>query len=65
MEVAALSAVCLALGLVIGYEWGKHGTKNHDAPVPVMPDYDVNNPINANGRRGEVVEMCGAKWTVM
>lgn len=65
MAVAALSAVCLALGLVIGYEWGKHGAKNRDAPMPVMPDYDVDNPINAKWQRGQVVEICGAKWTVM
>lgn len=53
------------MGLVVGYEWGaKKATRKeqHDAPVP---DYDVNNPINARGHRGEVVEICGVPMTRM
>ena len=66
IETIAMWVVCFALGLLIGYEIGNHAKhKAVEAPTPVLPDYDVNNPINANGRRGETVEICGAEWTRM
>ena len=66
MELIAMSVLCMVLGLLIGYEIGNHAKhKAVEAPTPVLPDYDVNNPINANGRRGETVEICGAEWTRM
>ena len=54
--------VCLALGMVFGYEWASKTPKKDESPVP---DYDVNNPINANGRRGEIVEICGKQFVRM
>lgn len=61
MEIAAISIVCLALGLVIGYGWGKG--KKFNAPAPALPDYDADNPINARSEARTVVE-CGREWTV-
>lgn len=63
MEMAALSLVCLAIGLVIGYAWGERHMerKKHDAPIPVMPDYDPENPMNGKTRRQTVI-MCGREW---
>jgi hypothetical protein len=63
LEIGVLSAICMAIGLLIGYEIGAH--KKTDAPAPVLPDYDVNSPINARGRRGEKVMICGSEFTRM
>ena len=54
--------LCVALGMVIGYEWASRTPVKDTAPVP---DYDVNNPINARGHRGEVVEICGKPFVRM
>lgn len=64
MEYAAMSFVCLALGLVIGFEWGqrKRESRTMDAP---LPDYDPNNWINTKGHRGEKVIVCGHEFTRM
>ena len=65
MEIAALSLVVLAVGLLIGYEWGKrHENRRHEC-LAALDDYDVLNPINANGHRGEVVNICGQDWVRM
>ena len=64
MELAALCLVVFALGVVIGYEWGSRSGKTQRADTPI-PDYDPENPINANGPRGEVVNICGSDWVRM
>ena len=60
MEVVAISGVCLALGIVIGYEWGEKRAKKPEAYVP---DYDYYNPINQRQEPRTVIE-CGREWTV-
>lgn len=64
MEIVALSVVCLALGLVIGYEVGEKRSVKRDAPAPVVQDYDPNNPINGQIKREKVV-ICGREWEIM
>lgn len=63
MEIAALCMVCLAIGLVIGYEWGERKGRKRAAPAPALPDYDVDNPINQGVNARKVIE-CGREWTV-
>lgn len=63
MEIVALCALCLAAGLVVGYEWAEWRGRRADAPAPVQMDFDRANPINAKYR--ETVEECGVEWTVM
>lgn len=48
MEVAALCLLCVAIGLTIGFEWGCHWERKHDAaPVPMISsDFDRTNYIN-------------------
>lgn len=65
MEIAALSAVVLAIGLVSGYEWGRRNENKRHKALMMLDDYDLSNPINANGHRGEVVEICGMKFVRM
>lgn len=65
MEIAALSAVVLAIGLVSGYEWGKKAEHKRHECLMMLDDYDPNNPINANGHRGEIVHVCGVDWVRM
>ena len=62
MMIYAVGFLMLAVGMVIGYEWASRKPEKAEAPVP---DYDVNNPINARGHRGEVVEICGVPMTRM
>ena len=61
MEIAAISFLCLALGLVIGYEWGERRKKKSE-PEVYVPDYDYYNPINQ--RQERTVTECGREWTV-
>lgn len=64
MEIAAISFVCLALGLLVGYEWGeKRGKRMRAAAVSMLPDYDVDNPIN-QGQYARTVVEDGVTWTV-
>ena len=65
MEIAALSAVVLAIGLVSGYEWGKKAENKRHECLMMLDDYDMSNPINANGHRGEIVNICGRDWVRM
>ena len=63
MELALVLFVVYMLGMVIGFEWGqKYKRKQREAPTP---DYDVNNPINGKGHRGEIVNVCGADMVRM
>ena len=61
MEIAAISFLCLALGLVIGYEWGERRKKKSE-PEAYVPEYDYYNPINQ--RQERTVTECGREWTV-
>lgn len=61
LETGALCGVCIAIGLVIGYEWGEHKSKRREAPAPIIPDYDPNNPMNGHVKR-ETVYICGREW---
>lgn len=64
MAIAALSALCMVIGAVIGYEWGEHKARKVEAPVPVTPDYDPDNPMNGGIKR-ETVVICGREWEIM
>ena len=60
MELAVFGLICAAIGAAFGYVLKGEGKKAKvEAPAP---DYDVGNPINARGHRGEVVEICGAEF---
>lgn len=64
MEIAAISFVCLALGLLVGYEWGeKRGKRMRAAAVSALPDYDMDNSIN-QGQYARTVVEDGVTWTV-
>lgn len=64
MEIAAISFVSIALGLLVGYEWGeRRGKKVRVATVSALPDYDMNNPIN-QGQYARTVVEDGVTWTV-
>ena len=57
-DMIGLCAVCAVLGVTVGVylcRWALRW-RQEDAPVP---DYDVNNPVNGGGRRGETVQICG------
>lgn len=63
MELILAMMIIFASGLVIGFEWGdKRKRKPVETPIP---DYDVNNPINGKGHRGEIVNVCGADMVRM
>ena len=64
MEIAAISFLCLALGLVIGYEWGERRGKNNSECG--MRNAELNNDLpmfRTDGEPRTVVE-CGREWTV-
>lgn len=64
MEIAAISFVSIALGLLVGYEWGeRRGRKARMAAFSALPDYDMNNPIN-QGQYARTVVEDGVTWTV-
>lgn len=64
MEIAAISFVSIALGLLVGYEWGeRRGKRKRAAVVSALPDYDIDNPINQGQYVRTVVED-GVTWTV-
>ena len=64
MEIAAISFVSIALGLLVGYEWGeRRGRKARMVAVSALPDYDMNNPIN-QGQYARTVVEDGVTWTV-
>ena len=53
--IAALCAVCLALGAVSGYAFAVTREQRDDAP---LPEYDTMNPINGNAPR-ETIQIDG------
>jgi len=64
MEIAAISFVSIALGLLVGYEWGeRRGRKARMAAVSILPDYDMDNPIN-QGQYARTIVEDGVTWTV-
>ena len=64
MEIAAISFVSIALGLLVGYEWGeRRGRKARVAAVSILPDYDMDNPIN-QGQYARTIVEDGVTWTV-
>lgn len=48
MEVIALCFLCMAVGVLIGFEWGCAWERKRDAaPIPMVPsDFDRTNYIN-------------------
>lgn len=64
MAIAILSALCMVIGVIIGFEWGEHKARKVEAPVPVVPDYDPDNPMNGKIKR-ETVVICGREWEIM
>lgn len=47
MEVIALCGVCLACGLVVGFEWGcKWKEKNNAAPIQITCTDEIVDPID-------------------
>lgn len=65
MKLALILFIVYILGMIVGFEWGqkyRHKQRNEEAPAP---DYDVSNPINCRGHRGEVVEICGKPFVRM
>ncbi len=46
--IAAICAVCLSLGAVIGYAFAETRERRDVAP---LPEYDPENPINGNAPR--------------
>lgn len=64
MGIGALCFLCLVLGLVIGYEWADWRDRKKQAPVPVIPEYDINNPMNGMVKRDRVI-ICGREWDVI
>ena len=61
MEIAALCALCLALGMVCGYAIAERYERRKD--VSPLPDFDPDNPINAQAR--EEIDVEGVKlWRI-
>lgn len=60
MEVIALCFLCIAVGVLIGYEWACIRERKRD--VAPVPDFDKTNPINA--RCMETITECGVEWEV-
>ena len=63
-DVVALCALCLLIGLISGWLISTRRAKRDRAPMPVLPDYDPMNPMNA-GRGRETVQAGGATWYVI
>lgn len=59
IEIIALAAACLLLGLASG--WVLARRHDYRADVAPVPEFDRNNPINARARK-EVIN--GVEWTV-
>ena len=59
LEIFALSAACLLIGVILGFMIAeRHEARKDVAP---LPDFDRNNPINAQARK-EIYQ--GVEWTV-
>ena len=55
LEIGALCAICLALGAVSGYSFAETRERRRD--VAPLPEYDRENPINAQAR--ETIQIDG------
>lgn len=66
MNIGILCVMCVVLGIMIGLFAARATVRkvNTEAPVPVDPGYDPNNPMNC-GRQRETVEICGHTWYKM
>lgn len=58
LELIALSAACLLVGLILGMVIAQRRERPPAAPVP---DFDATNPINGRAR---IESHGGAIWTV-
>ena len=65
LTMLGISVISSALGIFLGVklsEWIDRRKSRKEAPVP---DYDIANPINGRGHRGEIVEICGKQFMRM
>ena len=66
MEICVIATISFAAGYTVrALLAGVRALRLEREQEAPTPDYDVNNPINGKGHRGEIVNVCGADMVRM